>query len=93
MGLDGEKSPIDSLTSNIGHCLWAGIVDDDKAKRTVEHLCGPEMFTGWGIRTLRELDGAATTPLATTTALCGLMTAPSVLQGSPGMASSKRPRP
>jgi glycogen debranching enzyme len=52
MGLDGEKSPIDSLTSNIGHCLWAGIVDDDKAKRTVEHLCGPEMFTGWGIRTL-----------------------------------------
>ncbi|MGO9557660.1 MAG: glycogen debranching N-terminal domain-containing protein [Acidimicrobiales bacterium] len=52
MGLDGEKAPIDSLTSNIGHCLWAGIVDDDKAKRTAEQLCGPSMFTGWGIRTL-----------------------------------------
>jgi glycogen debranching enzyme len=52
MGLDGEKAPIDSLTSNIGHCLWSGIVDDDKAKRTAEQLCGPEMFTGWGVRTL-----------------------------------------
>jgi len=52
MGLDGDKRPIDSLTSNIGHCLWSGIVDEDKAKRVVERLCGPEMFTGWGIRTL-----------------------------------------
>lgn len=57
MGLDGEKSPIDSLTSNIGHCLWAGIVDDDKAKRTAEQLCGPAMFTGWGIRTLASTMG------------------------------------
>jgi glycogen debranching enzyme len=52
MGLDREKRPIDSLTSNIGHCLWSGIVDEAKAARTVERLCGPEMFTGWGIRTL-----------------------------------------
>jgi glycogen debranching enzyme len=52
MGLDGQKRPIDSLTSNIGHCLWSGIVDRDKAARTVERLCGPEMLSGWGIRTL-----------------------------------------
>jgi glycogen debranching enzyme len=52
IGLDREKRPIDSLTSNIGHCLWSGIIDEDKAAPTVEHLCGPEMFTGWGIRTL-----------------------------------------
>jgi len=52
MGLDRDKRPIDSLTSNIGHCLWSGIIDEDKAARTVERLCGPEMFTGWGIRTL-----------------------------------------
>ena len=52
MGLDREKRLIDSLTSNIGHCLWSGIVDEDKAARTVESLCGPDMFTGWGIRTL-----------------------------------------
>jgi glycogen debranching enzyme len=52
MGLDADKRPIDSLTSNMGHCLWTGIVDEDKAERAVEHLCGPTMFTGWGIRTL-----------------------------------------
>jgi glycogen debranching enzyme len=52
IGLDADKRPIDSLTSNIGHCLWSGIVDDDKAASTAEQLCGPEMLTGWGIRTL-----------------------------------------
>ncbi len=52
IGLDKDKRPIDSLSSNIGHCLWSGVVDEDKAARTVERLCGAEMFTGWGIRTL-----------------------------------------
>ena len=33
IGLDADKQPIDSLTSNIGHCLWTGIVDEDKARR------------------------------------------------------------
>jgi glycogen debranching enzyme len=58
LGLDGNKRPIDSLTSNIGHCLWAGIVDDDKARRVADHLIGREMFTGWGIRTLGTSMGA-----------------------------------
>lgn len=52
VGLDGEKRRIDSVTSNVGHCLWSGIVDDDKAERTAAVLSGPELFTGWGIRTL-----------------------------------------
>lgn len=57
MGLDGEKRPIDALASNMGHCLWSGIVDDDKAARIAAHLVGPEMFTGWGIRTLASSMG------------------------------------
>jgi glycogen debranching enzyme len=52
VGLDADKRPIDALTSNIGHCLWTGIVDDDKAGQVAEHLLSPAMFTGWGIRTL-----------------------------------------
>ena len=52
VGLDRDKRPIDSLTSNVGHCLWTGIADDDKAVRVAEHLPSPEMCTGWGIRTL-----------------------------------------
>jgi len=57
MGLDAEKRPIDSLSSNIGHCLWSGIVDDDKAPLIAERLCSPQMFTGWGIRTLASTMG------------------------------------
>lgn len=57
VGLDGDKAPIDSLTSNMGHCLWSGIVDDDKARRTADHLSGPAMFSGWGIRTLASSMG------------------------------------
>ena len=52
LGLDRDKRPIDSLASNIGHCLWTGIVDEDKAEPVAEHLLSPEMFTGWGVRTL-----------------------------------------
>jgi glycogen debranching enzyme len=58
LGLDGEKRPIDSLTSNLGHCLWSGIVDEVKAGQIAGHLCGPEMFSGWGIRTLASSMGA-----------------------------------
>ena len=52
LGLDGGKRPIDSLTSNIGHCLWTGIADGDKAASVAAHLLSPQMFSGWGIRTL-----------------------------------------
>ena len=52
IGLDRDKRPIDSLTSNIGHCLWTGIVDDDKAQAVARHLLSEEMFSGWGVRTL-----------------------------------------
>ena len=58
LGLDGEKKAIDSLTSNIGHCLWSGIVEPDKARMVADHLMSPEMFSGWGIRTLASSMGA-----------------------------------
>jgi glycogen debranching enzyme len=57
VGLDPDKRPIDSLTSNIGHCLWTGIVDEDKAQAVARHLVGPELFTGWGVRTLASSMG------------------------------------
>jgi len=52
MGLDAEKRPIDALASNMGHCLWTGIVDEEKAAMVGERLMSHDMFTGWGIRTL-----------------------------------------
>jgi glycogen debranching enzyme len=50
--LDGEKKPVLSVASNPGHCLWSGIVPADRARRVVERLMKPDMWSGWGIRTL-----------------------------------------
>jgi glycogen debranching enzyme len=58
LGLDGAKRPIDALASNMGHCLWTGIVDEDKAAAVARHLTGPELFSGFGIRTLATSCGA-----------------------------------
>ena len=52
MGLDADKRPIDALASNMGHCLWTGIVDEDKATLVGDRLLSREMFSGWGVRTL-----------------------------------------
>ena len=52
MALDADKRPVDGLGTNMGHCLWSGIVDEDKAQQVADHLLSPEMFSGWGIRTL-----------------------------------------
>ena len=50
--LDGEKKPVLSVASNPGHCLWSGIVRPDRAERVVKRLMAPDMWSGWGIRTL-----------------------------------------
>jgi glycogen debranching enzyme len=52
LALDGSKRQVDAITSNIGHLLWTGIVDVAHAGRIAEHLVSPELFSGWGIRTL-----------------------------------------
>ena len=50
--LDGDKRKVSSVVSNVGHCLWAGLVRPDRARLVVERLLAPDMFSGWGIRTL-----------------------------------------
>jgi glycogen debranching enzyme len=57
LALDADGAQVDSLTSNNGHLLWSGIVDKSKAKSVVQHLLGPRLFSGWGIRTLAEEEG------------------------------------
>jgi glycogen debranching enzyme len=57
LALDPDGNQVDSLTSNIGHLLWSGIVDKSKAKSVAEHLVGPRLFSGWGVRTLAEGEG------------------------------------
>jgi glycogen debranching enzyme len=52
LALDGDKQRAMSVTSNPGHCLWSGIVPPARAARVVERLMQPDMWSGWGIRTL-----------------------------------------
>lgn len=52
LALDGDNRPVPALASNIGHCLWSGIVDEDKAAVLVKHLLSDDLFSGWGVRTL-----------------------------------------
>ena len=56
LALDGEKRQVDAMTSNVGHLLWSGIVPEDRAATMAQRLMSPEMFTGWGIRTMSAND-------------------------------------
>ncbi len=50
--LDGEKKKVMSIASNQGQLLWSGIVPQDRAAKVVRRLMEPDMWSGWGIRTL-----------------------------------------
>lgn len=50
--LDGAKKPVWTVSSNPGHLLWSGIVPPERAARVVHRLLEPDMWSGWGIRTL-----------------------------------------
>jgi len=50
--LDGTKRPVPSITSNPGHCLFGRICDAERAEIVTDRLLAPDMFSGWGIRTL-----------------------------------------
>ncbi len=56
IALDGDKKRVDSMTSNMGHLLWSGIVKDDRVEPVVDQLMSDSMFSGWGVRTLSTKD-------------------------------------
>ncbi len=56
LALDGDKRQVDAMSSNVGHLLWSGIVPEDRAAMMAKRLMSPEMFTGWGIRTMSAND-------------------------------------
>jgi glycogen debranching enzyme len=56
LALDGEKRQVDSLCSNIGHLLWSGIVTPERVDRVVDRLMGPDLWSGWGVRTMSAAD-------------------------------------
>src|SRR3990172_8028798 len=55
LALDPHKQPVPTLASNMGHGLYCGIVDENKARQVVEHLAAEDMACGWGICTLSRV--------------------------------------
>jgi glycogen debranching enzyme len=63
LALDREKRQVDSLTSNVGHLLWSGIVPDERVDAVVDALFGRALWSGWGVRTM-SADDAGFNPLS-----------------------------
>jgi glycogen debranching enzyme len=56
LALDADKRRLDSITSNIGHLLWSGIVPPERVDAVVDQLMGEDLWSGWGIRTMSAGD-------------------------------------
>jgi glycogen debranching enzyme len=52
LAMDPRKRPVAAVSSNIGHCIATGIISDEHLPAVVGRLFAPDMFSGWGIRTL-----------------------------------------
>jgi glycogen debranching enzyme len=58
LALDGDKRLVDSISSNPGHLLWCGLADPKRAALVARRLLQPDMFSGWGLRTLSSANPA-----------------------------------
>jgi glycogen debranching enzyme len=56
--LDGDKRQVKTIVSNPGHLLWSGIASSERAHFIVQRLMEPDLWSGWGIRTLSEMNPA-----------------------------------
>ena len=54
MALDSDKQQVRTVVSNPGHCLYSDIIDPQKAAHVARRLLQPDMFSGWGIRTMSK---------------------------------------
>lgn len=52
LALDGDKRQVRAITSNPGHCLWSGIARPERARAIADRMLEPDLFSGFGIRTL-----------------------------------------
>ncbi len=52
LALGPDKRPVATVSSNAAQCLACGIVDRDKAAALAGRMMAPDMFSGWGVRTL-----------------------------------------
>jgi glycogen debranching enzyme len=58
LALDGEGAPVDALTSNVGHLLGTGLLDDAESALVAQRLLAPDMASGFGLRTMSRRAGS-----------------------------------
>ncbi len=63
IALDARKQPVTSVASNAGQLLWTGLPAPERADAVARRLLEPDLFTGWGLRTLSS-DHARYNPLS-----------------------------
>jgi glycogen debranching enzyme len=52
LALDADGRQANVISSNPGHCLFTGILDDEHANIVADRLMGDELRSDWGVRTL-----------------------------------------
>jgi len=52
LALDGRKKQCEVRASNAGHALYCGVAREPHARSVAAVLMGPELFSGWGVRTV-----------------------------------------
>jgi glycogen debranching enzyme len=52
LALDGDMKPLQVATSNMGQCLWSGILEPDVAQLVADRVMSSDLLCEWGIRTL-----------------------------------------
>ncbi|HEX3945040.1 MAG TPA: amylo-alpha-1,6-glucosidase, partial [Rhizomicrobium sp.] len=52
LALDSKGRQVRSITSNPLHCVATGILDERRVLPVLNRLFAPDMFSGWGVRTL-----------------------------------------
>jgi glycogen debranching enzyme len=57
IALGRDKKPLDALTSNIGHLLGTGLLDEEESRLVAGRLAGPDLDCGFGLRTLAAGSG------------------------------------
>lgn len=58
MALDGHGKQVAGIGSNPGQCLCTGILTREHAHAVAERLTAPDLFSGWGVRTLHSTSPA-----------------------------------
>src|SRR5262249_6046517 len=89
IALDGDGRRVDTVTSNIGHLLGTGLLNDAEQGRVAARLAAPDMDSGFGLRTMASTCGGSH-PLDFPRGAGGPAD-PAVRPGGPAAAAARQP--